>query len=146
MTSDTIQTLTTNFESFVNKTDEKIEFWFARDLQHLLGYTKWDNFKNVLFKAQTACEVSGHEIEHHFAEVGKTIEMPKGTTKEQIAFAQTYFAIQTRKAELIEQRFVESERVQVRQKLVQTEKELSKVIFEQTGGNNNFAIIRSKGD
>ncbi|MBL1244286.1 MAG: DNA damage-inducible protein D [Sulfurimonas sp.] len=169
MTSNTIQTLTTNFESFVNETDEKIEFWFARDLQHLLGYTKWDNFKNVLFKAQTACEVSGHEIEHHFAEVGKTIEMPKGATKEiddliltrfacyliaqngdskkeQIAFAQTYFAIQTRKAELIEQRFLESERVQARQKLVETEKELSVVIFEQTGGNNNFAIIRSKGD
>ena len=169
MTSNTIQTLTSNFESFVNTTDEKIEFWFARDLQHLLGYTKWDNFKNVLFKAQTACEVSGHEIEHHFADVGKTIEMPKGATKEiddliltrfacyliaqngdskkeQIAFAQTYFAIQTRKAELIEQRFLESERVQARQKLVQTEKELSKVIFEQTGGNNNFAIIRSKGD
>lgn len=169
MTSNTIQTLTTNFESFVNETDEKIEFWFARDLQHLLGYTKWDNFKNVLFKAQTACEMSGHEIEHHFAEVGKTIEMPKGATKEiddliltrfacylvaqngdskkeQIAFAQTYFAVQTRKAELIEQRFLESERVQARQKLVETEKELSKVIFEQTGGNNNFAIIRSKGD
>ena len=169
MTSNTIQTLTSNFESFVNTTDEKIEFWFARDLQHLLGYTKWDNFKNVLFKAQTACEVSGHEIEHHFADVGKTIEMPKGATKEiddliltrfacyliaqngdskkeQIAFAQTYFAIQTRKAELIEQRFLESERVQARSKLVETEKELSKVIFEQTGGNNNFAIIRSKGD
>lgn len=169
MTSNTIQTLTSNFESFVNTTDEKIEFWLARDLQHLLGYTKWDNFKNVLFKAQTACEVSGHEIKDHFAEVGKTIEMPKGATKEiddlvltrfacyliaqngdskkeQIAFAQTYFAIQTRKAELIEQRFLESERVQARSKLVETEKELSKVIFEQTGGNNNFAIIRSKGD
>jgi DNA-damage-inducible protein D len=169
MTSNTIQTLTTNFESFVNNTDEKIEFWFARDLQHLLGYTKWDNFKNVLFKAQTACEISGHNISDHFADIGKMVEIGSGATKEvddliltrfacyliaqngdskkeQIAFAQTYFAIQTRKAELIEQRFLESERVQVRQKLVQTEKELSKVIFEQTGGNNNFAIIRSKGD
>ena len=169
MTSNTIQILTDNFESFVNKTDEKIEFWLARDLQHLLGYTKWDNFKNVLFKATTACEVSGHEIDHHFAEVGKTIEMPKGaikeiddliltrfacyliaqngdSTKEQIAFAQTYFAIQTRKAELIEQRFLENERVQARQKLTQTEKELSKVIFEQTGRDKNFAFIRSKGD
>ena len=127
------------------------------------------NFKNVLFKAKTSCDVSGHEINHHFAEVGKTIEMPKGATKEiddlmltrfacyliaqngeskkeQIAFAQTYFAVQTRKAELIEQRLLESERVQAREKLVQTEKELSKVIFEQTGGNKNFAIIRSKGD
>jgi DNA-damage-inducible protein D len=170
MTKNTIQSLTANFELCVNKADADVEFWLARDLQHLLGYTKWDNFKNVLFKAQTACEVSGHEIEHHFADIGKTIEMPKGATKEiddvmltrfacyliaqngdpkkeQIAFAQTYFAIQTRKAELIEERILESERVQARQKLIQTEKELSKVIFEQTSGNNNdFATIRSNGD
>lgn len=169
MTSNTIQTLTTDFESFINTTDEGIEFWLARDLQHLLGYSKWDNFKNVLFKAQTACEVSGHAISDHFAEVGKMVQIGSGATKEiddiiltrfacyliaqngdskkeQIAFAQTYFAIQTRKAELIEQRLLESERVQARQKLVQTEKELSKVIYEQTGGNKNFGIIRSKGD
>lgn len=169
MTKDIIHTLTKDFESFVNKTEDGVEFWLARDLQHLLGYTKWDNFKNVIFKAKTACEVSGYEIEDHFADVGKTIEMPKGATKdiddlmltryacyliaqngdskkEQIAFAQTYFAIQTRKAELIEQRILEYERVEARQKLQQTEKELSKVIYEQTGGNQNFAIIRSKGD
>ena len=126
MTKDIIQTLTTDFESFVNKTEDGVEFWLARDLQHLLGYTKWDNFKNVIFKAKTACEVSGYGIEDHFADVGKTIEMPKSATKEindlmltryacylvaqngdskkeQIAFAQTYFAIQTRKVELIEQ-------------------------------------------
>ena len=82
MTSSAIQTLTLDFESFVNNTEDNIEFWLARDLQHLLGYTKWDNFKNVLLKAKTACEVSGHEIEHHFADVGKTIQMPKGATKE----------------------------------------------------------------
>jgi len=169
MTTDAIQTLTTDFESFVNITEDGIEFWLARDMQHLLGYTKWDNFKNVVFKAQTACEVSGHEIAHHFADIGKTITMPKGaikeiadvmltrlacyliaqngdSKKEQIAFAQIYFAMQTRKAELIEQRLLENERVQARYKLGQTEKELSKVIFEQTGGNKNFAIIRSKGD
>ena len=169
MTASTIQTLTSDFESFVNTTDGDIEFWLARDLQHLLGYTKWDNFKNVIFKAKTSCKVSGHDIDNHFAEVGKTIEMPKGaikevddliltrfacyliaqngdSKKEQIAFAQTYFAIQTRKAELIEQRLLESERVQARQKLVQTEKELSKIIYEQTGGSKNFGIIRSKGD
>lgn len=169
MTSNTIQTLTSDFESFVQTTDDSIEFWLARDLQHLLGYTKWDNFKNVLFKAQTSCEVSGHLILDHFAEVGKMVEIGSGATKEvddliltrfacyliaqngdskkeQIAFAQTYFAIQTRKAELIEQRFLESERVLARQKLTHTEKELSKVIFEQTGGDKSFATIRSKGD
>lgn len=164
-----INSLTNSFESFSNKTEDNTEFWFARDLQQLLGYTKWDNFKNVIFKAKTACEVSEQNILDHFADVGKTIKMPKTGTKEiddimltryacyliaqngdsrkeAIAFAQTYFAIQTRKAELIEQRILEQERVQSRKKLSQTEKELSKVIFEQTGKNDNFALIRSKGD
>ncbi len=164
-----IHTLTNNFETFAHKTEEGIEFWFARDLQQLLGYTKWDNFKNVILKARTACELSGQDIEDHFADIGKTIQMPKGATKEiddimltryacyliaqngdsakkEIAFAQTYFAIQTRKAELIEQKILEYERVQARQKLKGTEKELSQVIYEQTGNNKNFGLIRSKGD
>ena len=164
-----IHSLTNNFESFSHKTEEGIEFWLARDMQQLLGYSKWDNFKNVILKARTACELSGQEIEDHFADIGKTIQMPKGATKEvddimltryacyliaqngdsskkEIAFAQTYFAMQTRKAELIEQKLLEYERVQARHKLKGTEKELSQVIYEQTGGNQNFALIRSKGD
>ncbi len=164
-----IQSLTNNFESFSYKTDDGVEFWLARDLQHLLGYNKWDNFKNVISKGKTACEVSGEDIFYHFADVGKTIDMPKGAQKEiddimltryacylvaqngdskkaEIAFAQTYFAVQTRKAEIIEQKLLEHERVQARKKLSKTEKELSEIIFEQTGGNQNFALIRSKGD
>lgn len=164
-----INSLTNSFESFSNKTEDNTEFWFARDLQQLLGYTKWDNFKNVIFKAKTACEVSEQEVSDHFADVGKMVQIGSGTSKEiddimltryacyliaqngdsrkeAIAFAQTYFAIQTRKAELIEQRILEQERVHSRRKLSQTEKELSKVIFEQTGKNDNFALIRSKGD
>ena len=169
MESEIIQTLTRDFESFVNKTDDDFEYWLARDLQKLLGYGKWENFQNVLTKAKTTCEVSGQKVEDHFPDVGKTIKMPKGASKEvqdymltryacyliaqngdprkkEIAFAQTYFAIQTRKAEIIEQRILETERLSARSKLAQTEKELSGVIFEQTKDNRNFAFIRSKGD
>lgn len=169
MKTEIIQSMTNSFESCAHKTDEGVEFWLARDVQHLLGYSKWENFQNVIFKAKTACELSKQEINDHFPDVRKTIAMPKGASKdiddimltryacyliaqngdskkEPIAFAQTYFAIQTRKAELIEQRLLESERVQARQKLASTEKELSTVIFEQTGGNQNFGLIRSKGD
>ena len=169
MKTELVQALTTTFEGYARQTDTGIEFWLARDLQHLLGYTKWDNFLNVVSKAKTACEVSGHAASDHFADVGKTITMPKGAEKEvpdimltryacyliaqngdpkkqEIAFAQTYFAVQTRKAELIEQRLLEAERVSARKKLTATEKDLSDVIFEQTGGNQDFALIRSKGD
>ena len=169
MKKDIVYKLTENFEDFLHGTEDGIEFWLARDLQHLLGYGKWDNFQNVISKAKTACEISGQNISDHFADVGKMVDIGSGaqkeiddvmltrfacyliaqngdSRKEQIAFAQTYFAVQTRKAELIEQKILELERVQARNKLAETEKELSHVIFEQTGGNQNFALIRSKGD
>lgn len=169
MKTEIIHSLTNHFEACAQRADNGVEFWLARDIQHLLGYTKWDNFLNVVSKAKTACEVSGHPVADHFADVSKTIAMPKGAEKEvpdimltryacyliaqngdskkqEIAFAQTYFAVQTRKAELIEQRLLEAERVSARKKLSDTEKELSQVIFETTGGNQDFALIRSKGD
>lgn len=169
MKSTVIRTLTDTFEGHAQQTEGGVEFWLARDLQHLLGYAKWDNFLNVVSKARTACEGSGNEVRDHFADVGKMVDLGSGgrrevddliltryacyliaqngdPKKDEIAFAQTYFAVQTRKAELIEQRLLEVERVSARRKLTETEKELSAVIFEQTGGNQSFALIRSKGD
>jgi DNA-damage-inducible protein D len=82
METQIIHSLTNNFESFAHKTEEGIEFWLARDLQQLLGYTKWDNFKNVILKARTACELSGQDVVDHFADVGKMVKIGAGTERE----------------------------------------------------------------
>ena len=79
-----IQSLTTTFEGHAQQIDNGVEFWLARDLQHLLGYGKWDNFQSVISKAKTACEVSGHNIADHFADVGKMVELGSGSQHEEL--------------------------------------------------------------
>jgi DNA-damage-inducible protein D len=170
MKKDLIHSLTNTFESHAQKTEEGIEFWLARDLQQLLGYSEWRNFiQTALSKAKTACELSGEKVDDHFVDVNKLVEIGSGSgreisdtmltryacyliaqngdsRKEEIAFAQTYFAYQTRKVELIEKRLLDSERLSARKKLTETEKELSSVIYQHTGSDKYFGAIRSKGD
>jgi DNA-damage-inducible protein D len=147
-----------------------VECWSARELQDILGYSQWRNFKNVIDKAQKSCEQAGEEAKNHFAEFSKMVEIGSGaqkpvedialtryacyliaqngdaTTKSEIAFAQTYFAVQTRKQEIIEKRLLDVARVTAREKLSQSEKKLSGIIFERGVDNKSFALIRSKGD
>ncbi len=168
MKREIISELYQGFEAAAIEVDG-VECWSARDLQPLLGYSKWENFSKVIEKAKEACRNAGNSDADHFPDVGKMVSIGSGTErkvddmlltryacylvaqngdprKEQIAFAQTYFAIQTRKAELIEQRLLEIERVRARTKLQETEKHLSGVLYEHGVDSKGFAMIRSKGD
>jgi len=164
-----IAKLKLTFDEIVHKTDEGVEFWFARELCVLLGYSKWDKFQNVIEKAKTACQNSGFTVSDHFLQVGKLIETAKTAQrnigdimltryacyliaqngdpkKDEIAFAQSYFAVQTRKQEIIEERLGTLNRLQLREQLRTSEKRLSQNIYERGVDDEGFARIRSKGD
>ncbi|MCC7453891.1 MAG: DNA damage-inducible protein D [Crocinitomix sp.] len=169
MKKELISALLEKFESACYDFDG-VECWSARELQEILGYVQWRNFKNVIDKAENSCKKAGEVVENHFAEFSKMVEIGSGafkpiidialtryacylvaqngdaTSKSEIAFAQTYFAVQTRKQEIIEKRLLDVARVSAREKLSKSEKKLSGILFERDVDNKSFAIIRSKGD
>ena len=168
MKSEEVKNLFSQLESAASEL-EGVECWSARELQDLLGYSKWENFEKVIHRAKDSCKNAGEEIDYHFPDVRKMITLGKGaekeiddilltryacyliaqngdSRKEEIAFAQNYFAVQTRRAELVEQRLLEFERIKAREKLSQTEKQLSGVLYERGVDNQGFAVIRSRGD
>jgi DNA-damage-inducible protein D len=163
-----IRRLHKNFEDYVYLQDG-VEFWFARDLQNLLGYTEWRNFLKVIEKAKESCNTSNNAIPDHFVDVNKMVNLGSGAEreiedmlltryacyliaqngdprKEEIAFAQSYFAVQTRKQEIIEDHIRLAERLKARKQLKDSEKELSRNIYQRGVDESGFARIRSKGD
>jgi DNA-damage-inducible protein D len=159
------------FEQFENACYEfnGIECWSSRELQDIFNYSEWRNFLKVIEKAKNACEISGEKIIDHFVDTNKMIDIGKGAqrqiddialtryacyliaqngepTKSEVAFAQTYFAVQTRKQEIIEQRMMDVARITAREKLSKSEKKLSGIIYERGVDDKGFAIIRSQGD
>jgi DNA-damage-inducible protein D len=168
MNRDVITRLFRSFEDLAHREGE-VEYWLARELQDLLGYSQWRNFEPAIARAQEACRNSGQQVGDHFADVRKMVDLGSGAQrevanvaltryaayliaqnsdprKEEIAFAQTYFAVQTRKQELIEARLEQVERLEARKRLASSEKELSGVVFERLRDHESFARIRSKAD
>ncbi|MCL5611984.1 MAG: DNA damage-inducible protein D [Chloroflexi bacterium] len=168
MKSELIVELFQKFEEACYLNNE-IECWSARDLQGLLGYSEWRNFLNVIEKAKTACVNTGIPVPDHFVDANKMVPLGSGAertiddialtryacyliaqngdpSKNEIAFAQTYFAVQTRKQEIIERRLLDVDRITARDRLSRSEKKLSGIIYERGVDDKGFAIIRSRGD
>lgn len=157
------------FDEIVHVTEDKVEYWLARELQPLLGYVEWRKFEGAIDRAKIACKNSGAEVLDHFVEVAKMVQIGSGaereqkdymltryacyliaqngdSRKEEIAFAQSYFAVQTRKQELIEERMQYMQRAEARDRLKLSEKRLSQNIYERGVDEKGFGRIRSRGD
>ncbi len=168
MKKELITQLHKSFEDFVHN-EEGVEFWLARDIQAPLGYTRWENFLTAIDRGIESCKNAENTVEDHFLGVTKMVDLGSGSQREiadfkltryacyliaqngdprkaEIAFAQTYFAVQTRKAEIIEQRLAELRRIDERAKLTETEKRLAGIVFEKDVDHHGFARIKSKGD
>lgn len=164
-----VREMSGSFNDYAHETEDGLEFWFARDLQKILGYTKWENFVNAIEKAIESCKTAGFEPLDHFPEFRKKVKLGSGSEREiqdymltryacyliaqngdpgkpEIAFAQTYFASQTRKQELIEERCAQLDRMKARKKLTETEKKFSEVLYEHGIDDIGFANVRSRGD
>lgn len=165
-----ITMIKTKFDRTIHTLDgTDVEYWLARELMLLLGYERWENFEKAIERSMESCETSGITVANHFREVTKMVQLGSGAKrnvrdymltryacyliaqngdpkKEEIAFAQSYFAVQTRKQELIEERIAYIERVKVRERLRESEKRLSQNIYERGVDDAGFGRIRSKGD